>query len=217
MTALAKHLAESLKVELATTVSRVERKPDQLWHLSTIDKTVAGPFDRLVVSIPAAQAKTLLCDCGPVLGRIEPAEMQPCWAVLAGFDRHIDVPYDGALVEHSPLAWIARNNSKPGRGGAEAWVLHASANWSIQNLENSADMVAEGLLAEFQRLTSDNTRPSYVHAHRWRYAKASKPLNADAVWSPELGISVSGDWCAGSRVEDAYLSGIAAATHVLTA
>ena len=52
--------------------------------------------------------------------------MHPCWSALVAFDERVQAPFDGAFVSSSPLGWIARNRSKPQRGLAEGWVLHAS-------------------------------------------------------------------------------------------
>ena len=49
----------------------------------------------------------------------------------------------------APLAWAAREPSKPGRAAAERWVLHASPAWSREHLEDDADGVARSLLADF--------------------------------------------------------------------
>ncbi|MFC1740587.1 FAD-dependent oxidoreductase, partial [Pseudomonadota bacterium] len=51
--------------------------------------------------------------------------------------------------------------------------------------------------------------------HRWRYALAREPLLAGALWYPQDALVVAGDWCNGSRVEGAFLSGAAAAGRLL--
>jgi len=43
-------------------------------------------------------------------------------AVLAAFESRIDVPWDGAFIHGSPLAWVARNSSKLGRNPAIDWL-----------------------------------------------------------------------------------------------
>ena len=71
-----------------------------------------------------------------------------------------------------PLAWIARNSSKPGRDGSEAWVLHAGPAWSRERLEDPAGLVIESLTKEFRRLATgaDWREPVHADAHRWRTA-----------------------------------------------
>jgi predicted NAD/FAD-dependent oxidoreductase len=47
--------------------------------------------------------------------------------------------------------------------------------------------------------------------HRWKYAAADPPLAVGAISAPDGRILCCGDWCGGARIEDAYLSGLAAA------
>ena len=41
------------------------------------------------------------------------------------------------------------------------------------------------------------------------------PLVIGALWEPTLRLGVCGDWCRGARIEDAFLSGHAAAGRIL--
>jgi predicted NAD/FAD-dependent oxidoreductase len=43
-------------------------------------------------------------------------------------------------------------------------------------------------------------------AHRWRYA-LSPGTGDGALWNPDIGLGVCGDWLLGPRVECAWLSG----------
>jgi len=219
MTALVKHLIAGLTVQLSTPIASIQRLADG-WKLVGDDGSDLGRFDKIILSIPAVQARTLLRNELPLLNRIAEAEMQPCWAVMAGFDRPVAADFDGAFVHGSPLSWMARNNSKPGRSAAEAWVLHASPEWSMAHLEEEPSAISQMLMAEFDRLTGCSIKPVHLQAHRWRFAKATKWLemgssNSGAVIDRQLGIAICGDWCLGSRVEDAYLSGVAAAREIV--
>jgi len=52
-------------------------------------------------------------------------------------------------------------------------------------------------------------------AHLWRYSLVDNPLDAGALWDPERGLGVCGDWCQGARIEGAFLSGQAVAGRIL--
>jgi predicted NAD/FAD-dependent oxidoreductase len=135
---------------------------------------------------------------------------------MLGFDRPLATAFDGAFVHDSPLSWIARNNSKPGRGPAESWVLHAGPAWSGAHLDDSPEAIASTLTGEFEQLVGLGAlRPVHTDAHRWRYALPPDPLAAGALWDAENRLAVCGDWCRGARIEGAVLSGIAAAGRVL--
>jgi len=53
-----------------------------------------------------------------------------------------------------------------------------------------------------------------VSAHRWRYARAAEPLHVRTLTDEAHRVAVAGDWCAGNRVEGAWLSGQAAAASI---
>ncbi|MDX1741267.1 MAG: hypothetical protein R3178_08245, partial [Rhodothermales bacterium] len=55
----------------------------------------------------------------------------------------------------------------------------------------------------------------HLDAHRWSLAQAEEPLEDGCLWDESRRIGVCGDWCAGSRVEGAFLSGAAMAGRVM--
>ena len=133
------------------------------------------------------------------------------------FSKPIHLDFDGAFVHDSPLAWIARNSSKPGRRrDVETWVLHASAEWSEAHLEETPEAVQSDLLEEFWKSTGLSPAPlDYVTAHRWRFALPPQPLEDRCLFDREMQVAACGDWCAGPRAEGAFLSGMAASGRLL--
>ena len=149
--------------------------------------------------------------------RISEVPMQECWAVMLALEQSTELEFDGAFVNDSSLAWISKNSSKPGRSQSpETWVLHASSDWSHQNIELSTETVAEELLQAFTAATGLSTlKVERAVAHRWRYALPPEPLADSCVFDGDRKIGCCGDWCGGPRVEGAFLSGMAAAGRVL--
>ena len=143
--------------------------------------------------------------------------MHGCWAAMLAFDASLGLPFDGAFVHESPLSWIARNDSKPERESAgEAWVLHASPEWSGQYIDEEADTVLPKLISAFWQATGAQRRAtSYAAGHKWRYAIPPEPLDSPCLFDPQLRIGACGDWCGGPRVEGAFVSGMTLAEHVL--
>jgi renalase len=135
---------------------------------------------------------------------------------MAAFETRLEVPFDGAFVHGSPLTWIARNNSKPGRPQSECWVLHASPEWSAEHLEDAPEAVCAELLAALEQAIGVGRAPTiHTAAHRWLYALPSAPLSVGCMWDDEARVAVCGDWCQSARIEGAFLSGLAAAEKLI--
>lgn len=211
MNALAKALATHTDVRCSARVSQITGKPGA-WTLWDDAGASLGDFSRIAVTAPAPQAAELLKPLAPPLAqRLASVEIAPCWAVMAAFDRSLELDFDGAFVHESALSWAARNISKPGRDAPEAWVLHGAPDWSTEHLELAPDQAAAALFAEFCSALRVAAQPAYLRAHRWRYALPTKLLDERCLVDAERGLAVGGDWCAGPRVEGAYLSGLALA------
>lgn len=164
-------------------------------------------YERVVVALPRGPAAMLVEGLPAVT-------MKPCWAVMAAFEERVAARFDAAFVTGSPLTWIARNSSKPKRNWKiDTWVLHASTDWSEAHLADQADDVGSFLMEAFEDLISAGLpRAFYANVHRWRYATADPPLALGALQRDR--VIVCGDWCKGSRIEDAYLSGLEAANFL---
>lgn len=215
MTAMANHLAEGLTIQRGTKIVKLTRC-GPCWELSDENGRNYRDYDYVIVSLPAPQTTLLLGD--HALARdVSAIPMTPCWAVLAAFERRIDVPWDGAFVHGSALTWVARNSSKPVRNPAiDCWVLHASGDWSRAALEHSREAVTLELLSSFAQAVSLQLPPTiHVDAHRWLYSATPMPLDKRMLFDPNSGVAVCGDWLAGGRVEGAFRSGLAAAENIL--
>ncbi|MEM7234984.1 MAG: FAD-dependent oxidoreductase [Planctomycetota bacterium] len=216
MSAIVKRLAQDSNVEFGVRIGRLRRR-GETWLLSDDSGQDISSFDSVVVALPAEQASDLLGTAeAPFVERIRRVTSDPSWAVLASFDERLPVDFDGAFVDGSSVAWVSRDSSKPGRGGGERWVIHATAEWSRANLEEDQEGVAIELLAAFFEAAGLPPRDAeFLTAHRWRYAKVDQPLDDGCFWDAELSLGVCGDWCHRCRVEGAYLSGLLLAERML--
>ncbi len=215
MSAVARHLTADLNVTYETRVRDIERSNGG-WQLVSDDGKPLGDFDAVAVSTPPAQAEPLLAGAPPLRERAASVRLNPCWAAMMIFERQLDLPFDGAFVKDSPLSWIARNTSKPGRPEDECWVLHGSPEWSARRVDDDGDEVVSALLSAFFTATGLKPQtPLFARAHRWRYSIAKNPLDDGCLWDAGLQIGACGDWCHGSRVEGAFLSGVELACRIL--
>lgn len=228
MTMLAKHLAAPLSVHTQTRV--VSLKPlATSWQLRA-ENGQCYEAAALVATIPAPQLLPLLREGIPsaenLLPLLESAQYQPCLAVLAGYSEHTP-PWKGIKCLEDPmLAWLGLDSSKRLQPLPPVVVLHGGAEWSSLYLEagpSELEKAGRELLAHAaQRLDPWLASPQWMQVHRWRYAL---PLETTGLASLSTRVPVSaaeglplvcaGDWCAGGRVEGAWLSGHNAAKTLL--
>jgi predicted NAD/FAD-dependent oxidoreductase len=220
MGVLCQHLAQALEVRTAHHVKCIEPYRGQ-WLLGVQSEAIpidasAGPFDAVIAAVPADEAIPLLEPVPAFASQAQRACLEPCWALMLGFQNSLALPFDGAWVQSSRLAWIAHDASKPQRRPGEHWVGHASHKWSREHLEDQPERVKEKLLKAFQEATGMHVQPIYASVHRWRHAHAAQPLTDACLWDRQLRIGACGDWFGsglegGGRLENAYLSGLALA------
>ena len=214
MTAPALFMAETLTIRTGVTIGELQHRRDG-WHLlPPAGTSLAQSFDAVLLAVPAPQAVPLLKAHAPGLAALAGgARMHGCWALMLRFDASVDLPFDAAFVNAGPLRWIARDNSKPGRGGHETWLLHASQDWSEAHLEQDAERVGPALLDAFRQLGGPT--PQQWSGHRWRYAQTDPPLDTGSAWDAGAALGVCGDWLNGGKVEGAWMSGRELAQQVL--
>jgi predicted NAD/FAD-dependent oxidoreductase len=172
---------------------------------------------KVLLAVPAEQAAALLADAAPDFAALAGSVISaPCWAVMAGFSGRLPIAADTFRSDAGPVSWAARNSAKPGRGGAETWVIHASPARSRDIVDWPKAQVAEALLADFFAATGiDAVVPEHCDAHRWLYAQPRALPGEGAHFDAALGIGIAGDWLHSPRVEGAFFSGRALAAQVL--
>ncbi|MFG0268081.1 MAG: NAD(P)-binding protein, partial [Rhodopirellula sp. JB055] len=230
MNAVAKHLAADVTVHLQTKVESL-RQVGERWqlnwassdHPSTVESAKDNPnneFDCVIVNCPPEQAASVLSGHSDIADTAKQVEMLPCWCLMIRGEGMSGMEYSGAFINEGPLSWIARNDEKPGREvpdeSTSSWVLHASADWSQQHLEQDPEWVGSQLLHAMEEATGRRfTNVIERQVHRWRYANPVSPLETDCLWDATTGLGACGDWCGGPRIEGAFLSGMAMAGAVL--
>jgi len=213
--AVLKSLAADLDCRFGWRAESLQRDAEG-WRVLRDDGKDEIRAHSLLVTAPPQQAAGLLAGHGDLAGIVAAVPMNPCWALMLGYEQSLRADFDAAFDNEGPLSWLARNSSKPGRSG-EAWLLHAGAEWSKQHLEQDPAWVADTLLAAFHvRVPAAAAiSPALMSAHRWRYALAPAPLKRDCLYDEARRLVVAGDWCAGNRVEGAWMSGRGAAERLL--
>lgn len=219
MSALPRFLAEGRDVATGRHVTAL-RRAGAGWFLRHADaagpapapgapETEEGPFDAVLVTLPAPQAIPLLVPHAPAMAdALRAVAYAPCWTVMAAYPRRPGQP--DTRRREGAIGWAARDSGKPGRDAAqENWVIQAGPDWTRRHLELSPEDAARALLAEF---TPD--APLAAVAHRWRYSLLEALLGVPCLWDAALGLGYASDGCLGGRAEAAFDSGTALARAV---
>ena len=209
MNAPLKRIAQGLDVTWGVRIGAM-RRSGNLWTLQA-EAGNSGAYDAVVCALPAEQAHVFLEPHEPVFSALaSQTHSAPCWTLMAAFSAPLEMP--DVIKSRGIIDFASRNSAKPGRDGVEAWVIHATADWSRMYLEGEAQSVEAALLQALAAETGHKL-PTLLAAsvHRWRYARSGKAKNdksrAGHLWSVSLGIGVCGDWLLGPRVENAWVSG----------
>ena len=219
MTAPARTLAEGLTVAGGRQVTSLSRA-NGIWRIRCAEGTAAGEshggFSAVILAMPAPQAMPLVATAGLDMPEQRKVRYAPCWALMLAFDAPSAVAFQQLRPDDDAIAWIARDRSKPGRGGTlETFVVHAAAQWSRETLQLSPEDARAALLDRFRDITGLAGQPVYAAARRWRFALVEETAGVACLWNAEAGFGVCGDWCLGPRVEAAFDSGSAMARAVL--
>ncbi|MBD9482245.1 NAD(P)/FAD-dependent oxidoreductase [Pseudomonas sp. PDM14] len=216
MSAITRAMLGALPVHFSCRITEVFRG-EQHWTLQDAEGQSHGPFSSVIIATPAPQATALLAATPKLASAAANVVMEPTWAVALSFATALDTPVEGCFVQDSPLDWLARSTSKPGRdANPDTWVLHASSAWSRQHLDLGKEAVIEQLLGAFAEMIGCAVpAPSNALAHRWLYARPASGHEWGALADADHGIYVCGDWCLSGRVEGAWLSGQEAARRLL--
>lgn len=207
MSALPRQLAEGLDIDYGARIVRIEHARNG-WSLLDDRGAVHAGFGAVLLALPAPLAARLAASHTALAARVHEVRMAPCWSVMAAFDEPLARVPDAAFTDDAVLPWYARNGSKPGRDARDAWVLHASAEWSRREFDTSPERVQRTLLERFAALAGRSLpRPALADSHRWRHARVENPLGEPCLYDRASGIGFCGDWCLDARVEAAFQSG----------
>lgn len=179
-----------------------------------------GSYDWVICTAPNGQAVELMADSNfKELAKISEAQMQACYTLMLGWDKEQLLPpalntspplWDVAYVQDSVLDRIFIEHQKPDHGSLlPSITIHARNDWSEQHVDDDIEAVKATLLQAAKQALSwdENSTPSQIDCHRWRYAATLKQLD-----NTEFGILVdeprqwivSGDWCGQSNIESCY-------------
>lgn len=216
----AKHKGTVVDRYRQTQITKLDRTTHG-WLLEDQFSDPQGPFDHVLIAIPAPQAHKLLTGAEiddhqrlATMVNAAATPMVPCWSLMAAFERPLTLNGEARQLSDQPLVWIGASETD----SAAPWhgyVIHASPEWTTAHLEEKAEAVADQML-ELTAEALGTALPPVQHkvAHRWRYAFAPEAFGKACIHDDGLGLTLAGDWCLGNRAESAFLSGVAAAEAI---
>lgn len=220
MNALARDLLDGIALDTGVRIAALRREGAD-WLLHDDAGQARAAADVVLVAVPPAQALPLVAESEALRALAQASTMQPCWALRLRLAVPPALPFASAAVEDEVLAWCGGDADRPGRAGQGLhWVLHATAAWSIAQLETPPEVAAEAMLAAWRRALgplADGVVVDHAEAHRWRYARPDGRGGPEYAFDAGAGLALAGDWLRGACVEDAWLSGVAAAGALLRA
>lgn len=224
MSALTRALSTGLDLRKGCRVRTLDKRGAR--HLLVDEAGEAhGPFDRVVVTVPTAQALPLLAHSPSLTSRLAAVEyVSACTVALAVGDgsRAVVAARCAAPAVGGYIDQVDFDDSGP--GGPALLVVRASGALAAEALEASDEAVVQTLLAQLGLVDIDVARgfEGLPFVHRWRYARVKEPLASDHLVDEKLGLFYASDACAGevaadrgSGVTRAWLSGVAAAGRLL--
>jgi renalase len=116
-------------------------------------------------------------------------------------------------VNEEPLSWIGDNKAKGIAQKHTIVTIHSSHAYAREHLESGEEAVKATLVAAAEKHLDSKVVESFYQ--RWRYALAESPFESPFFFSRRHGLLLAGDSFGGGRVENAALSGIEAAAHLV--
>ena len=207
--AITAHSPDTLSTHLGTTITRVTPAKTEGWQLSSNEGETFGPFDLVISTAPPPQAVNILADIkSSVTKSLSNLHTYCTWALMLVTEKKLK-----ALdLEHAPSKAIARivaEHSKPHRQtlGQGQYVVQASLTFSQTHIEATPEEITQHMLAELHVLYGPLPEVVHSQAHRWLHAGIQAPLGKAYLLDRSQGIAAAGDWCTGTRAEDAFISG----------
>jgi len=209
-------LARRVPVACQCCITELRRGQDGSWRLLADGHPLNGNHSAVVLAIAPSQAAELVAPHQPNLAaRLNKVEVQPTLTAMLGLPGPLGHAWDHVRFDDPCLA-EARRQPRRHVEGPEGWVLRATDQFSLDNLECDASVVAQHLWQRFRsRLDLILSNPIFLRGHRWRFGHTSTPLGLECLQDELLRLGICGDWCLGDGVENALASGRALAAQII--
>lgn len=207
MNSIAQYLAQNIDIRFKHLITGI-KKIKSNWFLKTSNSEF-GPFDWLIIAIPAEQANDLLpINLSPKI-MFQDVKMQPCFTLMLGYEDENFFDWDAAFVSDSILSWVSVNSSKPNRGKPLTIIVMSTNDWADENLHKPDPIIIREMLNELAKISSKTLKEaSFIRLKRWKYANAHRQEKALEIIDYSSNLALCGDWCISGRIESAFMSSL---------
>jgi len=159
------------------------------------------------------------------MGRMK---LSSIWCLMVSFAEPLNAPFEGAHVAGQPaLSWAGNNTAKLRLPKAvpECWTLFSTAPYGRANkcpqeavpLEVSQRVTAD-MLAAFSKALGKALPPvAFSRTQLWGAGLPTNTPRVPVIFDGAARVAMCGDWLTGASMQDAALSGIAAADAIAAA
>lgn len=170
-------------------------------------------FDVAVLAMPGPQATDLLAENDPAVEQLAWQQWSPALTLVAAYDERCWQEFDGIFVNDSPVLLFVADDGRRRGDDAPVLVAHAQAEFAARHLDDPARGLG-ALVSAVAELTGATAAPAWTEVRRWSLARVVEPALRTHWFDGTVGLC--GDaWSDVSRVEAAYLSGVALADAVI--
>ena len=209
MSAIGKYLSRGLAVNTNTRIAGFEQASGR-WTLLDSQGNSRGDFDWVILTTPAPQAATLADGFPELVELCEERRMRACFALMLGFEKPLELPWEAAVVRNADISWMCVNSSKPGRSAPFTLLVHSTNAWADRHVDDDAELLRDQLLDEASAVSGHDLRTArHCDLHRWRFANMDKRRGSDCYIDHDTRLAACGDWFLRGRVEAAFTSAFA--------
>jgi predicted NAD/FAD-dependent oxidoreductase len=218
MVTLARQLAVGLTVERRTTVTGLTRSGDG-WEVAT-ENGPARAARAVVLAMPAPLLAGLsdagLSGASELASRASGASYDPAWTLLAGYPRATPPTWRGVFPGDAEprLSFLTNDSSKrpvplTAKPGGVVLVAHASGAWSREHARADQERVRAELVEAVAGIAGRwAAEPAWARVVFWPHAQVTGVVDEPFLLTGDPApLGACGDWCAGAKVEGAWLSG----------
>ena len=206
--AISRYQLKNIKQSFTSQIIRIERKKN-FWIITLKDKS-KYQFKSLILTCPFPQLKKLAKKYLDKKISSLKVQMQPNITVMVAFKNQKDLPISSIKFNDEILTWAANENSKKRfKSNFNLWTLQASLKWSKKTINKYKNnkLIMNQLISRFLKLSGlDKSKLVHKSIHGWKYSYNYEKTPFLSSWSKKYQLGICGDWFAGPKVEDAWVS-----------